>query len=209
VNLSRNRVVPASSPVRVIPWILVGVFGTLWITKGNATQPKQEVTDSLPMLVKSLRDLGFLQSKEVNLQETFQFATSKRPADWASVIPGAQAVVDSATKNEIWVAANGQVKAGFDLSKAKLALEGDTVRVVLPKVTVQQPHVDLKLQSAKAGLFWKDNEITLKALGAAKERFKGAAIKLKVEKEAFASAEKHIRNFLGKVTPKRIIIEQS
>jgi hypothetical protein len=197
------------SRVRVIPWILVGIFGTLWLTKSAPTRPTANVTDSLPTLVQSVRDLGFLQSKEMNLQETFDFQTSRRPADWAAAIPGADNVVSAATKNEVSLTATGQVRAGFDLRNAKLSLEGDTVRVVLPRVTIQDPHVDVKLHNAKGGLFWKDSEIAVKAIHSARERFSSVAAKLKIERQAFESAERRIKSLLGKVTPKRIIIEQS
>jgi hypothetical protein len=192
-----------------LPWLLVGVFATLWLTKSSQGSPQSKVTDSLPTLVESVRDLGFLESKELNLQESFSFATHKQPADWAAAIPGASSLVESATKNEIWITASGQVKAGFDLSQAQIKVSGDTVTIKLPAVSIQRPDVDIKLQGSKPGRFWKDEAIALKALSTARERFSGVASKLKIERAAFESAQRRLCDLVGKMTPRRVIVERT
>lgn len=193
--------------LRPFPWILVGVLGTLYVTKPSGT-PRAQVTDSTPTIVESLRQIGFLQAAEANLSEAFEFATHKSPGGIAANVPGADALVRAATENTVWVQANGKVKAGFDLSKATVRSTGDSIQITLPKVVIDSPNVDIKLVMSKKGLLWKDDEILLKATETAKERFSMSALRTRLRADALESAKSHLRDFLSKTTDKRVEIRQ-
>ncbi len=192
---------------RALPWILVGVFGTLWVTKGASAVPDARVVDETPKILQSIRHLGFLQTAEMNLSDSFQFASSKSPEGAVAAVPGMTSLVQAVTKNTVWVQASGKVTAGVDLSKARVRIEADSVHVHLPQFTVQPSQVDLKLLNDKKGLFWKDDEILLKAIREARTRFNSTADQLRIQKTAFAGAEKSIRKLLRDATAKAIIIE--
>ena len=193
--------------LRVLPWILVGVFGTLWVTKGSPTVPEGRVLDDTPRIVQSLREIGFLQTAELNLSDAFQYGTQREPEGVVAAIPGMESLVRATTRNSVWVQANGKVTAGIDLSKATIRIDRDAVHVRLPRLQIQPAEVDLKLIDDKKGLFWKDDEILLKAIREARVRFNSSVQDLDIEKTAFASAQTSIRRLLSNVTAKRLIIE--
>lgn len=192
---------------RILPWILVGVFGTLWATKGSPAVPNEKVIDEAPRILESVRELGFLQTAEMNLSDAFQFATNKSAEGPVASVPGMDTLVQAATHNSVWVQANGKVTAGVDLTKATVRIEADSVHVHLPRFTVQSAQVDLKLLNDKKGLFWKDDEILLKAIREARSRFNTTADELNIRKTAVAGAEASIRRLLRDVTSKQLIIE--
>ncbi|OWU64449.1 MAG: hypothetical protein CBB60_009745 [Armatimonadetes bacterium Cent15-Ar3] len=191
----------------VLPWILVGVFGTLWVTKGSPAVPEGRVLDDTPRIVQSLREIGFLQTAELNLSDAFQYGTQREPEGVVAAIPGMESLVRATTRNSVWVQANGKVTAGIDLSKATIRIDRDAVHVRLPRLQIQPAEVDLKLIDDKKGLFWKDDEILLKAIREARVRFNSSVQDLDIEKTAFASAQTSIRRLLSNVTAKRLIIE--
>ncbi|HLO99189.1 MAG TPA: DUF4230 domain-containing protein, partial [Fimbriimonas sp.] len=90
------------------------------------------MTDQTPTILQALNKLGYLEAAEMNLSEAFQYTTHKNPASWASVIPGANELVAGATKNQVWIQANGTVVAGVDLTKAKIDVTADAITVTLP-----------------------------------------------------------------------------
>ncbi|MEI7576377.1 MAG: DUF4230 domain-containing protein [Armatimonadota bacterium] len=197
----------ADNRSRALPWILVGVFGTLWVTKGTSAEPTERVSNEVPLIVNSVRELGFLQSAEMNLSDAFQFATSKAASDSVAAVPGLDELVRATTANSVWVQASGTVTAGVDLSKASIRIERDSVHVRLPKTVVQSPSVDLKLLDDKKGIFWKDDEILLRAIREARRRFADSSDQMGIERTAFVGASNSIRKMLAKVTSKEIIVE--
>lgn len=201
------RIVVAENRFRVLPWILVGVFGTLWTTKGSSAVPSERVVDDAPLIVRSVRELGFLQTAEMNLSDAFQFATNKSAEGPVASVPGMVELVRSATTNSVWVQASGKVTAGVDLSKAIIRIERDSVHVKLPRLEVQSPSVDLKLLNDKKGLFWKDDEILLKAIREARRRFAASSDQLGIERIAFDGASRNLKTMLAQVTTKQIIVD--
>ena len=197
----------AENRFRSLPWILVGVFGTLWATKGSSAVPNQRVVDDVPLIVRSVRELGFLQTAEMNMSDAFQFATNKSAEGPVASVPGMNELVRSATTNSVWVQASGRVTAGVDLSKAQIRIERDAVHVRLPRLEVQSPSVDLKLLNDKKGLFWKDDEILLKAIREARSRFALSSDQLGIERTAFEGASRNLKRMLSRVTSKQIIVK--
>lgn len=197
----------ATDRFRALPWILVGAFGTLWVTKGSSVVPTERVIDEVPLIVNSVRELGFLQSAEMNLSDAFQFATNKSASESVAAVPGLDELVRATTANSVWVQASGKVTAGVDLSKASIRIERDSVHVRLPKLIVQSPSVDLKLLNDKKGVFWKDDEILLKAIREARRRFANSSDEMGIERTAFVGASNSIKKMLAKVTSKEIIVE--
>jgi hypothetical protein len=197
----------AENRYRVLPWILVGVFGTLWTTKGSSAVPTERVVDDVPLIVRSVKELGFLQTAEMNLSDAFQFATNKSAEGPVASVPGMNELVRSATLNSVWVQASGKVTAGVDLSKAQIRIDRDTVHVQLPHLEVQSPSVELKLLNDKKGLFWRDDEILLKAIREARRRFAASSDQLGIERTAFEGASRNLKRMLAQVTSKQIIVE--
>ena len=177
------------------------------MTKGSPTVPEGRVLDDTPRIVQSLREIGFLQTAELNLSDAFQYGTQREPEGVVAAIPGMESLVRATTRNSVWVQANGKVTAGIDLSKATIRIDRDAVHVRLPRLQIQPAEVDLKLIDDKKGLFWKDDEILLKAIREARVRFNSSVQYLDIEKTAFASAQTSIRRLLSNVTAKRLIIE--
>jgi hypothetical protein len=169
--------------------------------------PEGRVLDDTPRIVQSLREIGFLQTAELNLSDAFQYGTQREPEGVVAAIPGMESLVRATTRNSVWVQANGKVTAGIDLSKATIRIDRDAVHVRLPRLQIQPAEVDLKLIDDKKGLFWKDDEILLKAIREARVRFNSSVQYLDIEKTAFASAQTSIRRLLSNVTAKRLIIE--
>lgn len=68
---------------------------------------------------------------------------------------------------------DAQIKAGIDLSQAKVELQKDKITIILPKPTIQDIIIDsnsLEFYDEKAALFnWKDRSDTAKAIQYAKE----------------------------------------
>lgn len=197
----------AENRFRGLPWLLVGVFGTLWATKGSSAVPTERVVEDVPLIVRSVRELGFLQTAEMNLSDAFQFATNWTAEGMVASVPGVDQLVRTATTNTVWVQASGKVTAGVDLSRAQIRIERDTVHVRLPHLEVQSPSVDLKLLNDRKGAFWRDDEILLKAIREARRRFAASSDELGIERTAFDGASTNIKRMLAKVTNKQIIVE--
>ena len=159
-----------------------------------------KVDRALPLVVEALRDTKFLRSAEMQMQETFEYSTHRHPADWASGIPGAGSMVESATKNKVWVAAHGSVGAGIDLSKAAVSKTVSGITVTIPEAQLEKPNVELKLVSTQRGAFWDDRSIALKAQNAASERFQIAAGKRGLKGKAMASAKATLEKLFSNVT---------
>lgn len=198
-----------ASKYRHLPWLLVGILGTLWVTKPQTPSQTEQVTDQTPTILQALNKLGYLESAEMNLSEAFEYTTHKNPTSWASVIPGANELVQGATQNQVWIQANGTVVAGVDLTKAKIDVTADAITVTLPKVTVKRPDVDLKLMHGKRGVFWKDDEILLKATSVARDRFKDTATLLKLKKTAWTNAEEQVRKLVSQISPKTVVVNRA
>lgn len=199
----------SQSRLRHLPYVLVGVFATLWITKPNTPSPEAQVTDQTPTIVQALNKIGFLESAEMNLSEAFEYTTHKNPASWASILPGANELVHGATNNQVWVQANGKVVAGVDLTKAQITSDLDSITIKLPKVKIQRPDVDLKLMNGKKGILWKDDEILLKATDVARDRFKNSAILMRLNQTAQSHAEEQVRKLVGDISEKRIVVTRA
>lgn len=199
----------SESRFRALPWILVGALGFAWIIKGTDQRSTEKVNQTTPMLVESIRQLGFLQTVEMNLSEAFQYQTHRLASESLSSVPLVTDAVKSATKNEVWVQANGSVTAGIDLSKAKIEVRNDTIRVSLPSAVIQDPKVDLKLISSRRGWFWRDDSILLKATTAAKQRFVTGVQKRKIEEQAMTQAKAQVRNVVSKVSSLPVVFERA
>ena len=184
-----------------LPWVIIGALGVLYLGKHTAAPAERgKVDQAMPLVVEALRDTKFLHSAEMQMQETFEYSTSKAPADWASGIPGVDQVVEKTTLNHVWVAAHGTVGAGIDLSKAAISRSATGIIVTIPPAQLEQSNVRLKLINSQRGAFWDDRSIALKAQDVAAERFQVAAKARGLKDKAMSSAKQTLQKLFVSVT---------
>jgi len=149
-----------------------------------------------PLVLEKVQALGELHTARYTYQNVFEHATSRRPAEWATYVPGASSLVRSSTQNTALVEVHGDVEAGVDLSKAHLEqTPGQNPRLILPHAVVYRPHVDAVLHDVKVGFFWRDDNIGLEAERNARLRFRQAA----KEQGIVAQAEKNVKSQLAAI----------
>ncbi|MGE0001689.1 MAG: DUF4230 domain-containing protein [Fimbriimonadaceae bacterium] len=120
------------------------------------------VTDRAPVrtvVLQKVTDLGELRLARHEFSQAATWESSRKAADWAVAIPGANEVVGALTRNRAVGEVTGHVDAGIDFSEARIEIEGKTVRVSLPAPTVQETVVDANPIHHNAGLFWRNNDM--------------------------------------------------
>ncbi|CAN5521171.1 hypothetical protein BH11ARM1_BH11ARM1_09230 [soil metagenome] len=143
----------------------------------------------MPPVLEKVQALGELHTARYTYQNVFEHATALKTAEWARNIPGANSLVQSATRNRALVQVHGEVEAGIDLSKAKLGKQGS---LVLPHAMVYRPQIDAKIYDVKRGLFWRDDNLALDAVRDAQIRLRVAAREQGIVAEAERNAVKQI-----------------
>lgn len=190
-----RRVKRISIVVLCVPavWLLVGLWGS---------SPERQQTP-LPVILQNIQSLGELHTTRYTYNNVFEYQSSKKPAEWAERI-GMGSVVRSATRNRALVSATGTVEAGVDLAQADARYEGvpgkQTLVVTLPQPTIYPPQVDAKVHDTKKGMFWRDENLGLKAQKDASRRFTLASREQGILKSARTSAEARIKALLSGVT---------
>jgi hypothetical protein len=135
--------------------------------------------------IQAIGELRTARSHSVHLERVE--STWEAPAG-LQALPGASAVVAALTKNEALVSVVGQVDAGIDLRRARVEREGKEYVVVLPKAQVFRPSASGRLEHHKAGLFWRDEHLSLRGLDEGSARLAQSAresgLTARAEKEA-------------------------
>lgn len=146
-----------------------------WMLLGIANRSRGDVQPTpLPVLLQSIQALGELHTTRYAYNNVFEYTSSRQPEEWVERM-GMGSVVRGATRNRALVSAHGSVEAGVDLSRATvrydLNAQGRTLVVSLPAPTVYAPHVEAKVHQASRGMFWRDDNLALKAQNDAGRRF--------------------------------------
>ncbi len=155
------------------------LFGSL--LSGRA---RNEPAVQVGPLVASIQRMGQLHTVRYNMQDVVEHERSLEPQGILRSLPGADAVYHSATRNKVLVVAEGGVEAGVDLSKvtpenvtAVRTTSGTRYRVRLPRATVYNPDVHVRVVNHDQGLFWNDENIVPEATRTVEQRFVAAAQK--------------------------------
>lgn len=153
-------------------------------------------TDRAPVravVLQKVTDLGELRLARHEFSQAATWESSRKAADWAVAIPGANEVVEALTRNQAVGEVTGHVDAGIDFSKAKIEIEGRTVRVSLPDPTVQETVVDANPIHLKAGLFWRNNDMASVAEADFQGVLRSAAVRGGILERARTNAEALVR----------------
>ncbi len=163
-----------------LPWLVIGVLGTLLLTGGIATfdpfgtlfDRGGQIDRSGPVIVESVRDLSELSTVEVVESTTVEKGQDRGWLDWA-------------TGDRIFLFAVARIRAGVDLS----ALEGNdvtideeanaiTLRLPAPQVTgVEVDNEQTRVYDRDTGVFTGgDDDLERSARLAAEELMVDAAL---------------------------------
>jgi len=156
-------------------------------------------TVPLPMLLRQVQALGDLHTARYAYENVFEHRTHLRPQGMLASLPGASQIARAATGNSALVSADGTVEAGVDLTKARI----DGSRIVLPPARMYEPHVHAKVEHARRGLLWRDENLALAAIGDMKERIASAAR----EQGILADAERNAVEQVRRLVPPTVAVE--
>lgn len=174
-----------------------------WFLLGLANRDLAERQPTpLPIVLESIQALGNLHTTRYAYNNVFEYTSSRQPQEWVERI-GMGGLVRGATRNRALVSAHGTVEAGVDLRKAQARYDltpgGRRLVVTLPDPTVYKPHVEMKLHTARPGVFWRDDNLALKAQADAGERFVAAGREQGILESAREEARTQISTLLSGV----------
>jgi len=163
----------------------------------RAAEPEGISPRPMPPVLQQVQALGELHTARYTYQNVFEHRTAKEPRDWVRYVPGGASLVRATTENRALVEVHGRVEAGVDLGKAKMIRSADqSAKLVLPRAQVYRPDVDARIFDAKSGLMWRDQNLALKAVDAAKERLMAAATAQGIRDQAEKEAAKRVGSLL-------------
>ncbi len=163
----------------------------------------------MPLILQKVQALGELHTARFTYQHVFEETSSRTPEDWTMYVPGAPSLIRASTRNTALVSATAEVEAGVDLSKATVRTEGGANVLVLPKPSVYRPKVDARINSSRPGVFWRDNNLALRAVSSMETRVRHAAMSQGIISEAEKNARTSVDTLLGELTHSnlRIVFE--
>ena len=159
---------------------------------------------ALPIILKQVQGLGELHTSRYEYQNVLEYSTHREPTDWAKHVPILADAVRSSTGNRALVSVHGEVQAGFNLDKASVSREQGKIVVTLPSPQVYPARVEAKVHNTRRGVFWRDDNIGLKAERDAAVRFRNASIEQGIEKHAKQEVTKRVVSLLGSTTDEQI-----
>ena len=174
------------------------VAAALW----NVQAHKRELPPETGPVVLAMQKIGTLHTARFTMKDVVRQETQTEPEGIAGQLPGVASVVHWATRNQALVVANGTVEAGIDLSRiapndvvATRDENGKThMRVHLPPVAIYPPNVTVRVEDAKTGLLWRDDNIVPKAQWTATQQFRIAAEESGIRRQAQDNAIQTLSN---------------
>ena len=141
--------------------------------------------------------IGDLRTVRQTYTQVMTHSTSKHPEGWAAAIPGAEGIVENATKNTVLMSLVAEVEAGVDLKNAKVSepVPGKVI-VTLPKARVYRPQIQANVEQATNGIFWRDPNVSIDAIKTAEQTFRETAVRAGILKLAENSALEQVRALL-------------
>jgi hypothetical protein len=179
-------------------WIgaVAAIAGIAFLVGRGSTDDGVRFTPAPPILEK-VQALGELHTARYTYQNVFEHATARRPAEWASYVPGAASLVRATTQNRALVEVKAEVEAGVDLGKAEMEKRpGQPDRLLLPHARVYRPQVDATVHDVRRGLLWRDDNIALDAERDAAARLREAAIRQGILRTAEANVAEQVARIL-------------
>lgn len=179
-------------------WPLIAGFAFGGLLVGVLTRGQGTVADTdrkLPLVLRGVQALGTLHTAKHSYENVFEYSTSRQPQQWVAMIPGGSDLVTSNTRNSVLVSATGEIEAGIDLSKATIEKSGSGVTVWLPKPQLFEPKVNAKVHWQKSSMFWRDDNIALKAVRDAETRIKAASLQQNILETAANEASVRVKTF--------------
>ncbi len=149
-----------------------------------------------PVLLQRIQAIGKLHTIRHTFERTGSVETFAEPNAGVAWIPGAESLVHGLTRNSVVMTIRGSVESGIDFTKVGLEIRDGAARVALPRPETYEPNVTAELHEARTGALWRDDEIQLKAIDAAKTEFRTAAVRLGAPEAATAEARKVIGELL-------------
>jgi len=181
----------------------IGALYLVTLPFRSANEERDRVV-ALPILLKQVQGLGELHTSKYHYENVLTYSTHRQPAAWAAQIPIVADAVRTTTNNQALVTVNGEVQAGFDLDKATIAREEGRIVVTLPPATVYPARVEARVHKYARGLFWRDENIGLKAQSDAAVRFRNASIEQGIEQHAEVEVKKRLIALLSPATDEPI-----
>jgi hypothetical protein len=145
-----------------------------------------------PTVLQKVQALGDLRTVRYTYQNVFEVETTREPEGMLASLPGVTNVVHATTRNKALVSASGSVEAGVDLTKARYETKPEGTVLVLPKPRLFPPDVRLHVHRAKPGVFWRDDNLTVKATDVAREKFTTAGLQQGILPAAQKSARERV-----------------
>ena len=184
---------------RFWPWIVgvslaVNLALVMFLVGGRGMRPT--FVANAPILLQRIQAIGKLHTIRHTFERTGAVETFRNADPSVAWIPGAEGLVESATKNQVVMTLRGSVESGIDFKKVKLTLAEGRAKVSLPRPETYEPTVSAELHDARSGAFWKDEEIQLKAIEDAKREFRAASIQAGGRDQAMTEARNVITELL-------------
>lgn len=190
-----------TKPVKVLAVIGIIAVGSVLFRSQSKDQDK---VVALPLILKQVQGMGELHTSRYQYQNVLEYSTHREPTEWAKNVPILADAVRSTTGNSALVSVHGEVQAGFDLDKATVSREEGKLVVTLPSPEVYPARVEAQVHNTRRGVFWRDDNIGLKAERDAAVRFRNASIKQGIESHAKQEVTKRVVSLLGSTTKEPI-----
>lgn len=172
-----------------------GVAVAVVLSVLSRSEPSVVFERKLPLVLRGVQALGTLHTAKHRYENVFEYSTHRRPQQWVAMVPGGSEVVAVGTRNVVLVSASGEIEAGVDLSRATIEKSGNAVTVWLPKPQLFEPKVDAKVHWQKSSVFWRDENISLKAVRDVEDRIKAASLQQNILETASDEASKRVKAF--------------
>lgn len=193
---------------RLLPWIVglslvlnILLFAFLAGSRGTS----RRIVNDAPILLQKIQAIGKLHTIRHTFERTGSLETFEEPNEGVAWLPGARQLVRGLTTNSVVMTLRGSVESGIDFKKVGLTIKDGTATVALPTPETYEPHVRAELHDVKSGTFWRDDEIQLKAIEAAKREFREASVKLGARDQAITEARTIIDTTLKAAGLERVI----
>lgn len=169
--------------IALVVGIVIGFIGDRWLI--NTTGPKVTTED----IQQQIFEVSELATEEL---------------DYSGMVHYTEGNIKYLTEKAFTMTYTAKVKAGVDLSKAQISVDGQTINVVLPKAEMQSIEIDpnsLQFQDEQRALLnWSSRDDTSQALQIAQDNAKEKVDENDLITKAQETSNKLITNLLKPFT---------
>lgn len=176
--------------IGIVSAIGLGFLGLHGLDRGSPTP-------STPSVLQKVQALSDLRTARYTYQRVFTHETAREPQAWLAVLPGGADLVTAATRNEALLSVQGEVEAGVDLGQARLEKGPEGPTILLPPARVYPVQVTGRVHRHRPGMFWRDDNVALSAVGAARAEFRRAALSQGIVERAEQEAVRRVESLLS------------